>query len=382
MSLPAEFGAPEQLRLYRVEVPLLVPYRWAGGTTVVRDVMLVRWDRPDGSTGWGECPTLEGYVTGGTEEAWNATCSIASQVADGGAQLGAAGEWSGLPDSVGSAARGALADAALDAALRSTGTTLISALGAAGSPASRTAVIGGPADTVEQRVASARSAAVQGAAMVKLKIDGALATAHNRSAVSAVMDSLQEFGGLPVAADANGTLDPDQCEALDSMGLAYLEQPFSAEMSWEASAQWCNRLVTPVALDEPIGSLAQLLEALGAGAADVWSIKAARLGGIAAAAEAIDAVANSGGSCFVGGMVELGVHRAGSAALASRVGELGGSLPTDVGPSNRYFSDDVCQEVATNSGGELVVPGGLGIGVEIIAEHLERFTVATWTSES
>jgi len=216
--------------------------------------------------------------------------------------------------------------------------------------------------------------------MVKLKIDGALGTAHNRSAVRAVMDSLEEFGGLPVAADANGTLDPDQCEALDSLGLAYLEQPFAAEMSWEASAQWCNRLVTPVALDEPIGSLAQLLEALAAGAADVWSIKAARLGGIAAAADAIEAVSNSGGTCFVGGMVELGVHRGGSAALASLVGELIGSLPTDVGPSNRYFAEDVSQEVETNSGGELVVPGGPGIGVEIIAERLERFTVATWTS--
>jgi O-succinylbenzoate synthase len=68
--------------------------------------------------------------------------------------------------------------------------------------------------------------------------------------------------------------------------------------------------------------------------------------------------------------------------LASLVGELIGSLPTDVGPSNRYFAEDVSQEVETNSGGELVVPGGPGIGVEIIAERLERFTVATWTSAS
>ncbi|MFM7063205.1 MAG: hypothetical protein ACKO04_06905, partial [Actinomycetes bacterium] len=67
-----DLGVPAALELVRVSVPLRHPHVWAGGATDVRDVVLVRWTCADGSTGWGECPTLEGYVTGGTGPAWNA----------------------------------------------------------------------------------------------------------------------------------------------------------------------------------------------------------------------------------------------------------------------------------------------------------------------
>ena len=60
------------LRLVRVRLPLRQPHVTAHGTEAIRDVVLVEWTRPDGSCGWGECPTLStfGYSDEITDTAW------------------------------------------------------------------------------------------------------------------------------------------------------------------------------------------------------------------------------------------------------------------------------------------------------------------------
>ena len=368
-----DLGAPASLQLVRVAVPLLRPHVWAGGSTAVRDVVLVCWTRPDGVVGWGECPTLEGYVTGGTGPAWHALVGLAPSLLHGAVQPGPAGTWTGtradqLVD-VPVAALGALADAALDAALRAESRSMVEFFGGDGSPLARTAVVGDPRASAAGRVAAAVAAEDAGAAVVKLKVDGATPPDVAASVVDAVGS---------VAVDANGTLGQSLAAVYDGLGLVYVEQPFDPSTGWEELADWQLGALTPVALDEPLGSLADVDAALAARSADVLSVKPARLGGLWAAAEAVRRCAQADTECFVGGMVELGVHRAGAAAVASAAAALAVALPTDLGPSANYVAVDVCEPVACDADGLLVVPEGPGTGAQVDLSVVERFTTDTW----
>jgi O-succinylbenzoate synthase len=119
-------------------------------------------------------------------------------------------------------------------------------------------------------------------------------------------------------------------------------------------------------------SIDAVLAAVRSGAADVVSVKPARLGGAQAAAMAVAIAAEHGAGAFVGGMLELGIGRATSAAVAALPGC---TLPTDLGPSERYVQVDVTDPVVVDDAGCLVVPDGPGCGRTPLAEVLERFVV-------
>ena len=339
--------APLALRLVRVRVPLVRAHRSARGTEEVRDSVLVGWTGPDGVEGWGECPTLAGpgYATETTDRAWAALVGELGPAAIAGRGWSPAGAV---------AASAALADAALDARLRSSGASLVDHLGGVRRPLARCAVLAGVGDPAADLALAAVDAVADGAALVKVKVvpDGAVDVAR------AVVEAVGGRGG--VAVDANGSFaDADAVAALDGLGLAYIEQPLAAGTTWDEYAGLCARLDTPVALDESLTSPDAVQAAVRAGAADVVSVKPARLGGVAAAALAVSAASAGGVDAFVGGMFELGIGRAAAAAVATLAGC---TLPTDLGPSRCYVEFDVCEPVVTDGSGLLVVPDGAGIG--------------------
>jgi len=367
-----DLGSPAALQLVRVAVPLRHPHVWAGGSTEVRDVVLVGWTRPDGTVGWGECPTLEGYVTGGTGPAWDALVALGPSVLAGSVRPGPVGTWVGDVDAP-AAALGALADAALDAALRAAGRSMVEFFGGTTDPLPRTTVVGGPSAGAAERVAAALEAEDAGATCIKLKVDGATPP----EVVGAVLDAVGT-----VAVDANGTLGRDRAAELDLLGLCYVEQPFDPATPWDELAEWQSAARTPVALDEPLGSLEDVDAALVARAADVLSVKPARLGGLWAAAEAVRRAADADTECFVGGMVELGVHRAGAAAVAAAAAARAVALSTDLGPSSRYVVHDVCTPVECDADGLLQVPDGPGLGVEVDLDLVRRCATGSWRGEA
>lgn len=348
---------PLALELLRVRVPLNEPHHSAHGTDTHRDSILVAWTASDGTTGWGECPTptAPGYPTGTTDEAWASLVgTLAPAALAGRSTLGI----------VAPAASAALVDAALDAWLRSAGRSLSQHLGATASAVPRTAVISG--DDADRLVARARGEVASGAAMVKVKVR----SGADVELVAAVVES----AGVPVAADANGSLatDPVALGRLDALGLAYVEQPLPASATWDELAALRRSLRTPVALDESLLSPDAVRSAVMAGAADVVSVKPARMGGVRAASAALEVAADAAVDAFVGGMFELGIGRATSAALAALPAC---TLPTDLGPSDRYVAEDVCDPVVTDEGGRLVVPTGPGCGRTPVRERLDRWTV-------
>jgi O-succinylbenzoate synthase len=157
---------------------------------------------------------------------------------------------------------------------------------------------------------------------------------------------------------------------LDEIGLAAVEQPL-ARSAWQDHARLAEMLVTPVVLDESIGSLADLDLALTFGSADGVSIKAARLGGILAALPVIERARSAGLSLCIGGMYETGIGR--STALA--LGALSGfDLPGDLGASDRYFACDITKAHHLVNGC-LEVPRTVGIGRVPSPGALARFAV-------
>ncbi|CAB4793274.1 unannotated protein [freshwater metagenome] len=385
-------GAPAEIRFLRVNLPLLHHHSAAHGTEQIRDVILVSWQLSDGTVGWGECPTLssDGYVTESTERAWvGLTTQLGPAVLRSGLAAATSSALSigsaGSAGSVGSAVSGgliasaaALADASLDARLRSEGRSLLEELlSLSGSPPtgerpiakqalSRCAVIADLGASPTKLAELASEAAEGGAAMVKIKI----APGHDVEELLAVRAAI---GDLPLAADANGSYAGlSEILAVDALGLVFLEQPFPAGLPWEELAGLRSSMLTPLALDESLSSIDAVKCAVLAGAVDVVSVKPARLGGMRAAALAVETASSAGLGVFVGGMLELGIGRAGATAVAALPGC---NLPTDLGPSQQYVDSDICDPINVNPAGELILPTGPGIGRVPREEQLQQFCV-------
>ena len=369
--------APAEIRFLRVNLPLLHQHSAAHGTEQIRDVILVSWKLSDGTVGWGECPTLssDGYVTESTQRAWVGLTT----------QLGPAVLRSGLATATNSAvsagliaSAAALADASLDARLRSEGRSLLEELlSLSSSPPtgerpiakqalSRCVVIADLGASPRKLAELASEAAEGGAAMVKIKI----APGHDVEQLLAVRAAI---GDLPLAADANGSYAGlSEILAVDALGLDFLEQPFPAGLPWEELARLRSSMRTPLALDESLSSIEAVKSAVLAEAVDVVSVKPARLGGMRAAALAVETASSAGLGVFVGGMLELGIGRAGAAAVAALPGC---NLPTDLGPSQQYVERDICDPICVNSDGELILPTGPGNGRVPHEEQLQQFCV-------
>jgi O-succinylbenzoate synthase len=335
---------------------MLQPMSSAHGTVSVRDVALVEWRHADGAVGWGECPTLphRGYSGETTDDAWAAlTGGLAHEVVRG----------TPIGETRSPMAVGALRDAALDADLRARGRSLVEALGGIRRPLPMCRVSGLPAPG-DAAGAVGTIELGRGEALRKFKV-----TPETLPGLRLVRERHPE---LPMAADANGSfLGVDAVPPwLDDLGLAYLEQPLAAG-DLEGHAELRRRFRTPVALDEGLTDVDALQRALQLGAVDVVSVKPARLGGVRAAAELLELAASSGLGAFVGGMLETGVGRASSAAVATHPAA---TLPTDLGPSERYFAHDLTQPVLAGPDG-LLVPEGPGSGVSPEQLTLEENTV-------
>lgn len=329
-----------ELTAFRLSLGLRQPHVAAHGSERHRDIVLIRCRSDDGSVGWGECPTLSGsgYSDETTDRAW------ASLVTGGGPPPG--------PMAV-----GALADAQLDADLRGRGESLVSHLGATQKSVPMTLVVSMGRVLDDELVRSV--------SMIKVKIDP--------SSLGRLRKIRDRYPDVAIAADANGSFrSADEVPAwIDELDLAYLEQPLPpGDLAQFVALR--SRLRTPIALDESISSPEALRDALSVEALDVVSIKPARVGGLMAARDCLVMARSAGVDSFVGGMLETGIGRAGALVIAACDGV---TLPTDLGPSVRYFDRDVCDPIVVGADGGLVVPAGPGIGRVPDADALDRYVV-------
>ncbi len=359
---PSTAARPEpvaRVALHRVRLPLVTPHVAAHGTEHEREVVLVAVTTDRGAVGWGECSALSRptYTAEHTDGTWALLRDELAPALLAGRPSGVVGH---------PLAHSAVATAVLDARLRTDGVRLADHLGATRSSVPVAAVVGLSSGTGElvERVGAVLD---RGAALVALKVQ----PGSDVEPLRAVRD---HWPGLALAADANGSYrrgDTEHLARLDDIGLAYLEQPLPAE-DLVGSAALARRLDTPVALDESVTSVGGWEAALALGAADALNLKPARVGGPAEARRVHDLAVDAGAEVWVGGLLETGVGRALALAVA---GLPGCTRPTHLGPSARYFADDVTEPLTLGPGATLTVPTGPGMGVAPRPDRLAAVTV-------
>jgi len=350
----------------RVALPLRAPHIAAHGTEWDREVLLVRVVDAEGWAGWGECPTLSrpGYTAEWTDGAWDVLrTDLLPRLL--------AGEEPG-PDAPPMAA-GAVRDALLDLALRRQG-------GAPSpspeGPSAATVPFGvaiGLAHDAEEVVDEVDTAMIAGARLVVLKIRPGWSV----EPLAAVRRRRPE---VEVAVDANGSFtldDLDELRALDAEGPSFVEQPLPAG-DLEGSAQVAAALAAPIALDEGVTTLRDLAAAISVEAGSIVTVKPARMGGHAIAAEAMARAHRAGWDVHVGGMLESGLGRAAARRLAARPEVRGPAL---VGPTGLLFTDDVVAPVEADTDGLVAVPDGPGLAPPPDPGRLAHLTMDGWNAE-
>ncbi|MCT1550092.1 o-succinylbenzoate synthase [Brevibacterium casei] len=358
------------ITLHQVSIPLVTPFETSFMRETEKDCYLVEatFDTDRGEiTGWGESVAMisplysSEYVAAGIDVTRRWLAPILFDVDDLTAETVG---WH-LRHVVGHPmAKSALEMAVIDAQLQLNGQSFKSYLGGVvDSVPSGVSV--GIQDTVEETVRVIGDYLEEGYARIKLKIK----PGKDIAPVAAVREAFGDDFGFQVDANAAYTLvDASHLRRLDDYGLLLIEQPLG-EADIRQHAELAKLMETPMCLDESIVSAEAAADAIALGAAAVINIKPGRVGGYIEAKRIHDLSAANGVAVWHGGMVETGLGRAANAALASLPGF---TLPGDISGSNRFFHEDITEEIVMKDG-RVDVPDTVGFGVTIDPAKLEKF---------
>lgn len=185
----------------------------------------------------------------------------------------------------------------------------------------------------------------------------------------------EQFGDISLMVDANSAYtleDVDLFKQMDRYDLLMIEQPLGFDDIYEHSLLQ-KQIQTPICLDESIETVADAKVAVGIGACRIINIKLSRVGGIYPSIQIHDLCQKNGIPVWSGGMVESAIGKATCTALATLPNF---TLPADISPSDRWFTRDIVSSGLVLEDGQILVPTGLGVGLEIQKRFLEDARVA------
>jgi len=363
----------DSLRLVRITLPLVVPFRTSHGVETERDVLLLHVVG-DGCEGWSECvaggePSYSAEYTEGAElviaeHLWPALGRAGDVTAAEVASVLAA--FAGHP-----MAKAALEMAILDAELRAADTSLHAYFGG-GRDRVPSGVSVGIFESIDTLLAQVQGYVDDGYARIKLKIQ----PGWDIEPVRQVRDLIGPEMGLQV--DANTAYERTDIEhlcRLDEFDLLLVEQPLAHD-DLLGHAQLAAASSTPVCLDESIVSLRSCDDAIALGAAEIVNIKPGRVGGYLAARRIHDLCYDHGIPVWCGGMLETGIGRAANTALAALPGF---TLPGDISASSRFYARDIVVDPITVTDGTVPVADGAGLGFELDLAFVESITTSSRT---
>jgi O-succinylbenzoate synthase len=356
----------ECVRIRRLRMPLVAPFRTSFAAIVEREVLLLEAVTSAGA-GWGECvalvePLYSAEHLDGAEHVirhhllprlFALTTLTSARTAEA------------LRPVVGHPmAKAAVEMAVLDAELRARGESFADHLGAV-RDAVDCGVSVGIHDSVGHLLETVEGYLDRGYRRVKLKIE----PGWDIEPVRAVR---VRFPDVPLQVDANAAYalaDARHLARLDDFDLLLMEQPL-ADDQVRAHAELARTVRTPICLDESITSARAAADAIALGACAVVNVKPGRVGGYLEARRVHDVCQASNVPVWCGGMLETGLGRAGNVALA---GLPNFTLPGDISASDRYYARDITEPFVMEDG-RLTVPTGPGLGVDVIPEVLRDVT--------
>lgn len=360
-----------RIRLHRLSIPLVRPFRTSFGTETVRDVILVEAQGDHGPSGWGECVTMSwpGYSY---EYGDGAIDVLRAHLVPAWLAAGRPMEPELVRDVLEPVrghpmAKAALSTALLDAHLRAQEQSLAAYLGATRDRVECGVSVGIPArPSVEDLLEEVSGYVDAGYRRIKLKIE----PGWDIAPVAAVRERWPRMRLQTDANQAYRRADAEHLARLDEYDLLLHEQPL-AEEDWYGHVLVSQACRTPICLDESIHSAVSADSALRFGACSIINIKPGRVGGYLNARDIHDLCLERQAPVWCGGMLETGIGRAANVALAALPGF---TLPGDTSASSRYYRVDVTEPFVLDDGC-LAVPNGPGIGVDPIPEVLADLTV-------
>lgn len=153
---------------------------------------------------------------------------------------------------------------------------------------------------------------------------------------------------------------------LAEMGVLAAEEP--VRESWSALRQFRETTGLPVMLDESILSLNDLRRAIEAKAIDSLNIKLTRVGGISQALLYREMCRQAGVAVSVGCNEDLGPGMAAILHLAAATPD----LYSMEGLGHLRLGVDLIKEAMNIEGGDVKVPAGAGLGIQLSANWVER----------
>jgi O-succinylbenzoate synthase len=179
------------------------------------------------------------------------------------------------------------------------------------------------------------------------------------------------FPDIHLMADANSayTLDDlDLLKQMDEFHLLMIEQPLAYNDIYQHSLLQ-KALSTPLCLDESIETLSDAQLAWQLGACKIINLKPQRVGGLFEAIKIHNFCQEKGLPLWVGGMLETGVGRSVSMALAALPAI---TLPSDLSATARYYDPDLADPpFVLKPGTALIdVPAAPGLGVQVDRERV------------
>jgi o-succinylbenzoate synthase len=359
----------EHIELRVLRLPFVRFFETSFGRFHGRTFMLVRLDG-DGATAWGECVADEQPYYGAetVETAWHITVDFLAPLVLGVEFAHPREVFPALRRVRGHhMAKAALEMAAWDLFARQEGRSLSAVLGGVRSRVAAGVSIG-IQDSLEQLVDRVGAELADGYQRIKIKVK----PGWDLDAAAAVR---ARFGAVPLMVDANaayGIEDAAHLAAFDAFGLMMIEQPLDYDDIRDHAALQ-RRMATPVCLDESIHSVRLGRDAIDAGACRIINIKPGRVGGHGESIRLHDLCASRAVPVWHGGMLESGIGRAHNLHLSSLPNF---TLPGDVAASRRYYDPDLIDPpIEVGPDGTIPVPSGLGIGVHVVGERVERATL-------
>lgn len=180
-------------------------------------------------------------------------------------------------------------------------------------------------------------------------------------------------GASTIGIDPNGSWDRLTAvrwmERLNEAGVDFLEQPL-APLDFDGAAKLVSMAKVPVMADESVATIqdAQRLAVLKA--ADIFSLKIHKSGGMRNTLK-VAAIAEAAGiSCFGGTSLESSIGSAASIHAFGAIRNLDYGCET-FGP--QWLADDIVKNPLEFKDGKILVPMGAGLGVELDEAKVEKY---------
>ncbi len=358
--------------MWPLRIPLARPYHLSRlyGTLTHSDAVLIRLTLADGSVGWGEADpggiNFDGETLDSTTQTLRARVpEILGQSVDDWVETGKGREYQG-------AAAAALDVACYDALGRATQTPVCHLLGE--QCQSQIPVLWPTSSgSADDDLAIIEEYHARGFNTYMLKM-GDKPASEDIARINEVIPRLPE--GVRVMVDANQGWEREEALAFAretaSLPLILIEQPVAAS-DHEGLRMVREVAGCPVSVDESIQKPDETKAILEADAADIFSIKISKNGGLANSLAIAQTVRDAGKRVLMNSMIELGITQAASLHLGCTLNNL-----VDCGHaymSTLRMSDDVTNFSSWIKQGVAYLADAPGLGVDVSLQKIKQYQV-------